>query len=99
AGRRMRFSRWRVAFPWRPAFSRARGGTSVSHALRDDLPRTRRDLIKQPPLLFKKGHLGIEHRFGQAEVEIGRRASLAAARSPHDELAAQQVRLDLVSQG
>ena len=73
----MRFSRWRVAFPWRPAFSRARGGTSASHALRDDLPplkispRTRRDLIKQPPLLFQKGHLGIEHRFGQAEVEIG----------------------------
>ena len=61
--------------------------------------RDRGDLIEQPPLLLQKGHVGIEHRLGQAEVEIGRRAGLAATRRPYDELAAQQVRLDLVSQG
>ncbi len=36
------------------------------------------DLIEQPPLLLQEGYFGIEHRFGQTEVEIGRRASLAA---------------------
>src|SRR5205814_1169119 len=57
---------------------------------------TSNPLIEQPTLIEERYEIGLGGGFGQPEVAIRGRGGASATRGPHDEMAAEQVRLNLV---